>query len=166
MRKHEFGRPYKRRDGKLGARVSVRCESRGWHGQIDFDSHGLTSAEVAARIDAFAAKHEAKASRLTDFRAVLGTEIVAHGVVYRIVDCTIRGDRDDLYVDVRRLDQQGEEIVARVAGFPLQRRYPAIADIPNMQAIVQMVRQALPDDEREVEKLHEEFTRKVAAKLP
>jgi hypothetical protein len=160
--KVEFGKkPTRRKDGHLGTRVKVRCE--GTHPKTyAFDTHGMNSTEVAEKIASLDAYHSAKMARLRDFGAVRGVEFVVKGDTYRVVDCTIFDAAVTLYLDVRRIEQGGK--MRPVTGFPIRMKYRDIALIPSNAAILNMIRESLPDDEEEKE-AHNLFVRKVREKV-
>lgn len=168
-RDHEFGKPYRRRDGQIGAPVRMRIEHGGWHANYSFDSHGMSSSDVAKKLDDLAAYHEKKSACMTRFRGVQGVEIENGDDTYRIVDCTVFDKAVTLYVDVRRVTAgvfkgQQREMLVPVQGFPMTTKYRDITQVPSNEAILAMIRENLPDDEP-LEAAHNEFVKKVREKV-
>jgi len=150
-----FGIPRRRADGHLGARATVAiAHEAGWHQDYSFDTHGMTSAEVAAEVARIESYHADKANRLSGFRKITGSQIVNGGVPYRIVDCTIFDAGVTLYVDVRPPAQ----------GFPLRKAYHRIEAVPSDGEIVGMVIAALPESDEAIAAAHAEFVAKVEAR--
>jgi hypothetical protein len=159
--KIDFDKPHRRRDGHVGARAYVRCV--GSHPKTyAFDTHGMTSTQVAEKINAFAMYHDAKMAKLREYGAVRGVEFVVDGTVYRVVDCTIFDAGVELYVDVRRVEESG---MFPVAQFPLRMKYRDIALLPSVTKITDDIRAALPTGDSETENLHHEFVTKVRNKM-
>jgi hypothetical protein len=155
----ELHNPYRRADGQIGARVEVHLPGV----TRSFDSHGMTSNQVVAKIAEIEAQHAIRTGRLTGFRAIQGSEIVRGGKTYRVVDCTIMDGGVTLYLDVRLVD--GSEM-RRVDGFPIKKAYHLLSSVPPDAEVAAMVRAALPEDSEAVQKAHEEFVAKVKAKRP
>lgn len=147
--------PYRRGDGHIGARAAVKVEHPdGWVETYAFDTHGMTSQEVADKTAALEGHHAKKAARLTGFRLIQGNEIAAGGQVYRIVDCTIFERGIALYLDVR----------PRAPGFPIRKVYGNLDALPSDEEILAMVTAALPNSTDEIQQAHDAFVAKVKAK--
>jgi hypothetical protein len=143
--------PYRRKDGHIGARAVVKIEREdGWHQSYQFDTHGMTSAQVVAKAAEFETYHHQKAERLNGFREIQGTEIGG----YRVVDCSIHDNGVTLYLDVR----------PKVSGFPIRVRCATMDAVPSNEDIVKMITGALPVSQTEIADAHAEFVRKVNEK--
>lgn len=142
--------PYKRRDGHIGARASVAILESSHPQTYSFDTHGMTSQQVADEAARLETYHAAKAERLERFRRLHGM-VVARG--YTIVDCTILDAGVTLYVDVR----------PNATGFPLRHAYQSIGAVPTNDAILKIVAEALPDAGT-IDDAHAEFVAKVEAR--
>lgn len=159
--KLDFGKPSKRQDGQIGARAKVRCE--GAHPKTyAFDTHGMNSSEVAAKAREMSDYHDAKMARLADLADVRGHEFTVGDDVFRVVDCTIFDQAVTLYLDVRKIEQDGR--MTQVHGFPIHKRCRSIDGIPSNAVIIQMMRDVLPNEES-VQSAHEEFVQKVHDKM-
>lgn len=157
--------PYRRSDGHVGARTVLQIEhADGWHQQYAFDTHGMTSSQVAARASAIEEYHDAKAARLTGFRSVQGIEFLVNGDTFRVVDCTILDAGVTLYLDARRIAEDGA--AQNVRGFPVRRSYHDIAAVPpNEEILLTMIRMLIADYATlDVATAHAEFVAKVAAR--
>jgi hypothetical protein len=166
MKNVRWSKPSRRKDGHLGAkaRLSITREG-GCDGHYSFSSHGMTSAQAAAKLVAIESFHAARAARMLAFRAMQSAEVVVGTDVYRIVDLTVRYPEDAtncaLYVDVRRIDGKKKE---KVEGWPKLLRYGHPSDIPSDEELLSFVRAGLPDVQA-VADAHAEFTAKVAMRL-
>lgn len=162
-----WSQPTRRKDGHVGAhlKLSVRGEG-GADGHYRIDSHGLTSDQVAAEVERIHSFHEQRAGRMNGFRAIQAAELAIGGATYRVVDLIVRYPVDAaycaLYVDVR---QVVDDVVVRVAGFPMRRLYKSAAELPDDATIVAMVTAAIPAETDDLGTLHEEFIGKVAQKI-
>jgi len=117
--------------GKAG--VSVIVDVDGLHpGRYAFSSHGLSPAQLTARVDALQSYHAAKSRRLDGFRHVHGTTLRPG---YRISDCTIRERGTDVELVLRVKSDAGETL-------RLDRTVRGIDDVPNDAEIVRMARDA------------------------
>lgn len=142
--------PYRRADGHIGARATVDAETGDCRQSYSFDTHGMSSGEVAAKVLELELYHAAKAARLESLRRLHGM-VVARG--YAIVDCTILDSGVTLYVDVR----------PEAKGFPIRRAYQLVDLVPTNDAILKMIVEALPDDAA-IHAAHAEFVAKVEAR--
>jgi hypothetical protein len=166
MKQIKWSRPSRRKDGHLGARMRLAVTREGGcDGHYSFDSHGMTSTQAAEKIASIEAFHEARAARMSAFRAMQSSEFVVGVEVYRIVDLTVRYPEDAsscaLYIDVRRIEGKKKETVA---GFPKLLRYGHPSDIPSDEELLSFVRAGLPDIQA-IADAHAEFTSKVAMRL-
>lgn len=162
-RLEKWGKPARRKDGHIGAKVdiSVRGEG-GCDGFYAIETHGKNSTQIAAEIDRVHAFHDERAARMNGFRAIQATPIKIGQATYRVVDIAIRhatnASHCTLYLDV----MNGRE---RVAGFPKRILYKTPGEIPSDEAIVEMVKAAIPVETEDIEALHNEFIAKVRGKL-
>lgn len=146
-----FENPSRRMDGHIGARATIALErADGWHQHYHFETHGMTSGQVADEIRRLEVYHAAKAERVERFRRLHGM-VVTRG--FTVVDCTILDRGVTLYVDVR----------PQAKGFPLRIAYHGIENVPTNDAILGMIAQALPDVSA-IETAHAEFVAKVEAR--
>jgi len=133
------------RKGEPGTSVRIEfsnAEEGGWCGYYGFDTHGMSEAEIAATAERLHTHHLKKCARLNSFvKNTHGSTFNVAGVVYRVVDCTLRerAGEVELYVDVRELARPSLEL----SGFPIRQMYPTIDDVIDDAAIVGLARQTI-----------------------
>lgn len=151
--------PTRRTDGQIGARAIVDVKhADNWNQQYGFDTHGMSSDAVVAKVAEITAYHDSKAARLTAFRKIQGQDVKLGGAAYRIVDCTIFDNGVTLYLDVRR---DG----AKVPGFPVRIQCYEIGKVPDDETIMKLLTSRLPVEADEIETAHAEFAAKVSMKM-
>ncbi len=165
-REEKWGKPARRKDGHVGAKVKVSVRGEGGcDGHYAIETYGLSSTQVAAEVDRIHSFHDDRAGRMDGFRAIQARPITIGDETYRVVDLAIRPAANaahcTLYIDVRNVTNGSE----RVAGFPMRILYKTPAEIPNDAAIVAMVTAAIPVETEDLALLHRDFVDRVGAKL-
>lgn len=150
-----------RRKGQIGALAEIRTEANGYTQTYAFNTHGMTSDAVVARVAELEAYHDAKTGLLVTLRGLLGTEFTVGDESFRIVDCTIFDKGVTLYVDVRNISQDS---VQKVAGFPMRVSYRSLDAIPDEAAILAMTTARIPEPAAVIAAAHAVFVGKVTAK--
>jgi hypothetical protein len=163
----KWGKPSRRKDGHVGARMSVAIKGEGGaDGIYAIDTHGLNSDQVAAKVDEIGMFHAARSGRMDGFRSIQATPIIMDQATYRVVDLTVHYPQDasrcTLYIDVRQI-VGGEKV--RVAGFPRRIMYASPALLPDDETLVSLIVDAIPVEREDIVKLHEAFVEKVAEKV-
>lgn len=148
----------------LGARAFVQVESSNFPGHYEIDTHGRSSADVAATVARLEARHGRLVDRLVGLQDLRGVELEAGGATYRIVGCTIPPRTQEEHVviiGIRRVD--GENLV-KVEGWPLRIQLRSIDACPTNEEILVAVTERL-GAQTAIVAAHDEFMSKVAAKL-
>lgn len=127
--------------GHKGARVRMRTlEGARWHGEYQFDTHGLSEAEIAAKVDVIRERHSRKEDRLDEYASVYRHAVEVAGERFVITDCRMidvgpAGGVVELTVHVRR---ENGPYLAR-PWFPFVIPARDMADLPSAEDVKAIV---------------------------